>query len=134
MFARSSKCLALTIALCLMGLSGAPVQALCSAPGCKAIPSASEPVGKLACHGIQSHEVTQCSPPCLIKGNQPLDFAVGGAISDLSDSHRSGATYHAFTHVEPFAALRVSEREADAHLPNLYSSQPIYLISLSLLC
>jgi hypothetical protein len=133
MLVRSSKCLALIMALCLMGFSGALVQALCPAPSCNAIPSASEPVNKLACHMNQSHEVPECSPPCLLNGNQPLDFAASGPTSDLSDNHLSSA-YHVFAPVEPSAAVRVSASEADAALPILYLNQPIYLISLSLLC
>jgi hypothetical protein len=135
MLARFSKCLALIMALCLMGFSGAPVQALCPAPCCNAISSASEPVNKLAYHGNQSHGLPKSSPPCLLKGNQPLDFAASGPTSDLSDNHHLSGAYHAFTPVELAAAVRVSAAsEADAALPILYLNQPIYLISLSLLC
>jgi hypothetical protein len=133
MLSRSSKCLALIMALCLMGLSGALAQALCPAPGCNAIPSASEPVNKLAYHGNQSPDVPESSSPCLLKGNQPLDFAATGPTSALSDNHVSGA-YHAFAPVELSPAVRVSASETDAALPILYLNQPIYLISLSFLC
>jgi hypothetical protein len=133
MVVKSSKCLALIMALCLTGFSGALAQALCPAPGCNAIPSASERVNKLACHGNQSLEVPECIPPCLLKGSQPLDFAASGPAFALSDNHLSGA-YHAFTVVEPSAAVRVSASKADAALPILCLNQPIYLISLSLLC
>jgi hypothetical protein len=133
MVARSSKCLALIMALCLMGFGGALAQVLCPPPGCNGITSASESVHKLACHGNQSHEVTACSRACVLKGNQPLDFAASGPTSPLSANHFPGA-YYAFTPVELSPALRISERETDAGLPILYLNQPIYLISLSLLC
>jgi hypothetical protein len=134
MIVRPSKCLAVLMVLSLLGLSVAPVWALCAAPCCKGGPTVTAPAKSASCHEQPANETPVSEPPCLLKGFNPSDLAARGPTSELRINHLLVAHY-ALASVEVSASSRVVEVSAlGTGPPILHPLRPIYILSLSLLC